>query len=56
VNEPEVTMRQYYKAMLVSGLACSYSNIDELAKEAGRLADALIAEDKKHEDSQRTKG
>lgn len=57
---PGMTMRQWYKGMALQGLMSMVSNrrdhlsadekVDVMAKEAGLVADALLAEDAAHEE------
>lgn len=56
------TMRQYYKAMAMQGLLSgqyaesSKFNLSSVPKEAGLIADAMLAEDREHENRCRQLG
>jgi hypothetical protein len=45
----ELTVRQQYKIAIIAGLACSLPDHKVACETAGKLADALIEEDEKHE-------
>lgn len=49
--EPGMTMRQFYKAAALQGLcACGGQRpVDDFIRDAAKLADAMLAEDLKHE-------
>jgi len=52
--EPGMTMRQWYKGMIVEGelgreVALTDNNFKHFSNWCGKLADSLIAEDEKHE-------
>ena len=47
-----MTVRQFYKAAIISSLSTSGDNAEIRASEAGRLADARLLEDEEHEKRQ----